>query len=349
MESTGDAAEGRAGDRHRGRRRTALVTAGVLGALLAVAGVLLLSPVLDESLADEAEPAATYEEALRRADALRAADGADVAPMCRSRVDVHGERTAHAVVLLHGYTNCPAQFSAIADAYAARGWSVVVPRLPGHGEADRMTSALSDVTPGGLVDAAGEAADIAAGLGEDVTVVGLSGGGTLAAWLASERDDVVEAVLIAPLVVPKVLPELAVGPASRAFRYTPDVYLWWDGDQKEALADPPYAYPRYSLRSLGAFLAVGRAAQQPPERTTTLRRLVVVTNENDAAVSNVGVDRVAAALTVPGVDREDVVFPAELAWRHDLVDPQGENAEVLGDIYARLGPLLGLEELSPAS
>ncbi len=134
--------------------------------MLAVAGVLLLSPILDEPLTIEVEPAATYEEALRRTDALRAADGADVAPVCRSRVDVHGERTAHAVVLLHGYTNCPAQFSAIADAYAAKGWSVVVPRLPGHGEADRMTSALPDITSGGLVDTAGEATDIAAGLGE---------------------------------------------------------------------------------------------------------------------------------------------------------------------------------------
>ena len=327
-------------------RRRALIAAGLLGALLGVVGVLLLTPVLDASLEVEPQPATSYEEAVLRADALRAADGADVAPECRTRVDVHGERTAHAVVLLHGYTNCPAQFDVIADAYAARGWSVVVPRLPGHGEADRMTRALSAIDPGGLVDVAEEAADIAAGLGRDVTVVGLSGGGTLAAWLASESDDVAEAVLIAPLVVPKVLPEFAVGPASRAFRYTPDVYLWWDGEQKEALADPPHAYPRYSLRSLGAFLAVGRAAQRPPERTTTLRRLVVVTNENDAAVSNAGVDRVAAALTVPGVERQDLVLPAALGWKHDLVDPEGENADALPAIYARLGPLLGLDDLA---
>jgi alpha-beta hydrolase superfamily lysophospholipase len=330
-------------------RRRALVAGGALAALLAVAALLLFTPVLDDSLEVQADPAAGYEEALRRADTLRSADGPEVADECRSRIDVQGERTAHAVVLLHGYTNCPAQFAAIADAYAAQGWSVVVPRLPGHGEADRMTRALSDISPGALVDAAEEATDIAAGLGEEVTVVGLSGGGTLTAWLASERDDVAEAVLIAPLVAPKVLPEFTVGPVSRAFRFTPDVYLWWDGEKKESLAEPPYAYPRYSLRSLGAFLAVGRAAQQPPGRTTTLGRLVVVTNENDAAVNNAGVDRVAAALTVPGVDREDLVFPAALGWRHDLVDPQGENADVLPEIYARIGPLLGLDGLAPPS
>ena len=339
----GDAEGGR-----RPRRRRALIAGGVLTAILGVVMVLLFTPVLDDSLEVEPEPATSYDEAVVRADALRAADGPDVAPECRTRVDAHGERTAHAVVLLHGYTNCPAQFDLVADAYAARGWSVVVPRLPGHGEADRMTRALSGVSPGELVDVAEEAADIAAGLGEDVTVVGLSGGGTLAAWLASESDDVAEAVLIAPLVVPKILPEFAVGPVSRAFRYTPDFYVWWDGEQKEALDDPPHAYPRFSLRSLGAFLAVGRAAQRPPERTTTLRRLVVVTNENDAAVSNSGVDRVAAALTLPGVERQDLVLPAALGWKHDLVDPEGENADALPAIYARLGPLLGLDDLAAA-
>lgn len=333
----------------RRARRRALVGGGALAVLLAVAALLLFTPVLDDPIDVEAAPAGGYEEAVLRADALRAADGPEVADECRSRVDVQGRRTAHAVVLLHGYTNCPAQFAAVADAYAAKGWSVVVPRLPGHGEADRMTRALSGISPGELVDAAEEATDIAAGLGEEVTVVGLSGGGTLTAWLASERDDVAEAVLIAPLVAPKVLPEFTVGPVSRAFRFTPDVYLWWDGEKKESLAEPPYAYPRYSLRSLGAFLAVGRAAQQPPERTTTLGRLVVVTNENDAAVSNAGVDRVAAALTVPGVDREDLVLPAALGWRHDLVDPRGENADVLPEIYARIGPLLGLDDLAPPS
>ncbi len=327
-------------------RRWPLIFGAVLVTLLATLGVLLFTPVLDDPLAVEAAPAHDYAEAVRLAEALSARDGSDVAEVCRSRVVAHGRTTQHAVVLLHGYTNCPAQFSAVAEAYAAAGWSVVVPRLPGHGEADRMTGALSDITPGELVDTAEQAVDIAAGLGLEVSVVGLSGGGTLAAWLAHQRDDVSEAVLIAPLVVPKVLPEVAVGPVSRLFAYTPDVHLWWDGEKKAALADPPYAYPRYSLRSLGAFLAVGRAAQAEPVRSTPLGRLVVVTNESDAAVSNSGVDRVAAALTQPGVERQDLVFPQALGYRHDLVDPEGENAAVIRQIYAVLGPALGLPNLA---
>jgi carboxylesterase len=145
--------------------------------------------------------------------------------------------------------------------------------------------------------------------------------------------------------VPKVLPEFAVGPVARAFRFAPDVYLWWDGELKEQLASPPYAYPRYSLRSLGAFLAVGRSAQADRGRSSDLQHLVVVSNGNDLAVSNAGVDRLADAVEGETTDRVDHVFAEDLGYRHDLIDPEGENAADLADIYAVLGPLLDLADL----
>ena len=268
-----------------------------------------------------------------------------------------GQRTERSVVLLHGYTNCPQQFDTIAQAYADAGYSVVVPRLPGHGHRDRLTKALSDVRPDDLVHTADLAVDIAAGLGAEVTVVGLSGGGTLAAWLATERNDVSRAVLIAPLVIPKVLPEFTVGPLARFSRLATDVYLWWDSEKRERLADPPYAYPRYSVRSLGAFLSIGREAQTTdPRRDTSLDRLVVITNENDGAVSNVGVHAVERhlerllRLNQPSVDRFDYVFPESAGYKHDLVDPNGENAEDIDAIYRSLRLLLDLPRLeAPAS
>ena len=315
--------------------------------------VVLFSPVLDQEIEVRAEPASSYDAAMVLADDLRAADHDGVAPVCRTKVLDHGERTARSVVLLHGFTNCPQQFSALADAYAEAGYSVVVPRLPGHGEADRLTTAPSEVGPAQLAETGDRAVDVAAGLGEEVTVVGLSGGGTLAGWLASERDEVATAVLMAPLVAPKTLPEPAVAPVARASRLIPDVYVWWDRDQKEELDDPPYAYPRFSVRSLGAFLALGRDTQRTdPGRGTPLERLVVVVNENDAAVSNAGVYHVEGQLEqllrldVEGVDRVDHVFPAEAGFRHDIVDPAGENAEHLDEIYPVLGGLLGLDGLT---
>lgn len=331
------------------RHPAATVALGLTLAVLLAVGVVLFTPLLDGDLRSDASPTGSYEQAMTRADELLAADGAEVNPVCRSVVRDQGERTDVAVVLLHGFTNCPAQWDVIADAYAAQGYSVVVPRLPGHGLSDRLTPALSGITPDDLTTTADLAVDVAAGLGDEVWVVGLSGGGTLSGWLAAERDEVTQAVLIAPLVVPKVLPEVLVAPVSRLFRYAPDVSLWWDGDLQDQLASPPYAYPRFTLRSLAAFLAVGRATQvNEPGRADDLERLVLVTNENDAAIGNSGATALADALQpvlADGADREDYVFAESLQYRHDVVDPQGENAADLGAIYPVLGPLVGLPEL----
>jgi pimeloyl-ACP methyl ester carboxylesterase len=328
------------------RHPVAWAIVGIVAVLVALILLLGFTPLLDDDLESRPAPAADYDEAMQRAEVLLAADGPAINPRCVSQVLSHGERVEQSVVLLHGYTNCPQQYSVMAQTYFDAGYNVVVPRLPSHGYADRMTDALSDLEPGGLTALADEAVDIAAGLGERVTVVGLSAGGTLAAWLAGERDDVAEAALMAPLMVPKVLPEFTVGPVARFSSFLPDIYLWWDGELQEELASPPYAYPRYSVHSLGALLAVGRRAQGDVDRSQDLERLLIVTNENDAAVSNKAVEEVAENLEGHTIQRVNHVFAEELGYRHDIVDPEGENAADLPDIYATLGPLLGIPELA---
>jgi hypothetical protein len=44
---------------------------------------------------------------------LEALDGPNVNPACRTRVYTHGARTERALLLLHGFTNCPQQFDAL--------------------------------------------------------------------------------------------------------------------------------------------------------------------------------------------------------------------------------------------
>ena len=333
---------------HRWRRPLALIGGAAL--VLLVAGVLVLgfTPVLDGDLESRPAPATDHAQAMTLAADLKAADGPEVNPLCGTQVLDHGERTQRSVVLLHGYTNCPQQFSVMAKAYYDAGYNVVLARIPEHGMADRMTRALSGLDPEDLTAFADSTVDIASGLGDRVSVVGLSAGGTLAAWLAAQRDDVAEVALLAPLMVPKVLPETTVGPVSRLGGVLPDFYLWWDGKLKEQLATPPYAYPRYSIHSLGSLLAVGRRAQGRVDRTVPLERLLVVTNDNDGAVKNAAVARVADRLGDHATERVDHVFPEDLGYKHDLVDPQGENAADLAAIYDTLGPLLGIPELTDA-
>jgi pimeloyl-ACP methyl ester carboxylesterase len=334
------------GPDHRWLRRLATIGGAALVLLVAAVLVLGFTPLLDGDLESRPAPASDYAQARALAADLKSGDGSEVNPLCGTQVLDHGQRTAHSVVLLHGYTNCPQQFSVMAQAYYDAGYNVVLARIPEHGNADRMTRALSNLDPSDLTSFADSTVDIAAGLGERVSVVGLSAGGTLAAWLAAERDDVAEVALLAPLMVPKVLPETTVGPVSRLGGVLPDFYLWWDGKLKEQLATPPYAYPRYSIHSLGSLLAVGRRAQGRVDRTTPLERLLVVTNANDGAVKNAAVNRVADHLGEHATDRVDHVFAEELGYKHDIVDPQGENATDLAAIYDTLGPLLGIPELT---
>lgn len=79
---------------------------------------------------------------------------------------------------------------------------------------------------------------------------------------------------------------------------------WWDSEFGAALDDPPYACPRPTTRSLGAFLAVGYAVRNGVTRTTDLERLLMVTNEHDPAVDNDGAEALAAALETVAIDTE---------------------------------------------
>ena len=82
-------------------------------------------------------------------EALAAADGADAAidPRCVPYVLHHGAATERAIVLFHGFTNCPRQFSALAQQFFERGFNVYVPRLPRHGLRDKLTTELAGSRP----------------------------------------------------------------------------------------------------------------------------------------------------------------------------------------------------------
>ncbi|MGB3185702.1 MAG: hypothetical protein WBG36_09725, partial [Ornithinimicrobium sp.] len=71
-----------------------------------------------------------------------------------------------------------------------------------------------------------------------------------------------------------------------------------------------------------------------------------ITNENDGAVSNVGVRALAEELEPKAQERTDQVFPASDGFGHDLIDPEGEDAQYLPEIYPVLGPLLGIPDLT---
>ena len=85
------------------------------------------------------QPAHNYDEAVQRINSIRSAEPPDLNPVGRSQFLTHGQRTDRAVVLFHGYTNCPQQFKRLGDQLHARGYNVWIPRALGHGLTNRLT------------------------------------------------------------------------------------------------------------------------------------------------------------------------------------------------------------------
>jgi carboxylesterase len=102
-------------------------------------------------------------------------------------------------LVLHGFTGSPDTLRPQAEAFAAAGFTVLAPRLPGHGTSveDMVTTGWSDWT--GEVERA--YAELSARC-EQVVVLGLSMGGTLACWLTARHPEIAGIVTVNAAVKP---------------------------------------------------------------------------------------------------------------------------------------------------
>ena len=303
----------------------------------------LLAPPSRRGLEPDPHPAGGYDEALRLVDALRAADSSGIAGDCGTRLLTHGARTARVIVLLHGLTNCPAQFDSLGHLAYARGANVLIPRLPRHGFADHMTDELARSDAAELRAFTDRVLDAAHGLGDSVTVVGLSVGGTMVLWAAEERRDVDRAVMIAPMIGVARARGGWTPIVARLAASLPNVFVWWDSDRKQDLPGPKHVYPRFASRAIAATLELGWMVREDALRAApACRSLVMVTVGGDIAVDNGLCAEVVNAWRGHGVgDLETYEFPAALHLNHDVVDPEqvGGNPAITYPVLARLiGP-----------
>lgn len=285
-----------------------------------------------------AEPANTYKDALDRLDRLRDLDSDRVNPACRTRLLTHGTRTARAVAIFHGLSNCPQQFAALATDLHAAGYNVLLPRLPRHG-LERMTDDMAALTTSELVDSANEVVDIMQGLGDQVTVMGLSAGGALAAWCAQNRPDVDRAIAISPALGLATTPSWTDRIYANALGLLPNRFLWWDPELKDAAPGPPDAYPRIATRAVGALIRLGKIVQiQAKKAPPAIDNTLIVLNPNDDVVRNSTARAVAKDWRERGMDVTLFELPATWQLPHDLIDP-GQTEQRIDIVYPVLAAL----------
>lgn len=303
--------------------RGAMVVIGIAAVVPASAGDVRAHP----------SPTRGYADAVVRARARIDADSLVAAPGGESILLTHGARAPRAVVLLHGFTDSPKQFQALADSLYARGDNVFVPRLPHHAERGRDVGELARLTAAELCRAADAAVDVGAGLGDSVVVMGLSVGGTLAAWTAEHRPEVRRAVVIAPPFevahVPSMLERAIVNLGS----HIPNVTRRAAPDSARPDRDPGFA-----THALAQVLRLGMAVRRDAEHLAPARAEVLfLVNANDRTVKTAPVLDLARLWNARSIPVAVYEFPDSLELPHNIMDPmqrRGNNAAVYPTLEA---------------
>lgn len=325
MKETGDAnTEPLVDDRRRTRRwwrRLPVVGAGTL----LLAALLSCAPAPLPELAPDGDPSLAI--ASERVAAMQRTEDGLVKPPCRTRLLGEPSTATDVVVLLHGLSSCPAQFESLGATLQEAGYTVLIPRLPGHGLLDEE-GALLAVTFDDLVRFADETVSLARALGNGVTVVGLSAGGAIASYMAQRSVGVDRVIAIAPLLgLAQFPPGLTPVVASLARGLT---------EVEATFSAAPHSYSSAPYPAVGTYLELALSVRDDASRhPPTVTDLGMILNENDNTISNPAIaDQVAAWRSFDGVIVAEHLFPRDLGFRHDLIDPyhQGNGLDT-GIVY----------------
>src|SRR6266702_2105745 len=314
------------------------------GAALALTGLALKASTLlstDTLSANSIDPATDYETAIARFAQVQAQEEADetLNPVCRSKLLTHGSKTERVIILMHGMTNCPQQFVKLAPMFYEQGYNVLIPRMPHNGLANLDTDDLRYLKAAELRNCSNAMVDIAHGLGDHITFLGLSVGGLMAAWVAQYRDDVNKAVIIEPSFT--IGPRLGVGLSKlimRLFLILPNIMTQRIKPFKDG---PDHNYLGFASRGLGEMMRLGFSVYNTSKTTRAeAQSVLVITNGADPAVNNKIPLQVAQRWQANGLERLDTYeFDAKYKLLHDIIDP-GQKLQNVAVSYPILLDLL---------
>lgn len=313
--------------------------------ILLIVGIVLvivftiLAPWNVSNLSSHPHPVQSYAEAMQRIEILRRQEPPDMNPVCQLQFMTHNKKVDRAIILVHGFTNCPQQFHTLGQRFFDLGYNVLIAPLPHHGLANRMTEEPTQLKAEELAVYADETVNIAKGLGEQVIMMGFSAGGVTTAWAAQNRSDVDLAVIISPAFGFKQIPTPLTGAVMNIYIFLPDAFVWWDPVLQTGTL-PSYAYPRYSKHGLVQIVRLGFSTQMNAQQMQpAAKKMVVVFNANDNSVNNALTEDVVKLWQAHNANLTTYEFGANLKLGHDLIDPTQPDAQI-DIVYPKLIDLI---------
>ena len=211
--------------------------------------------------------------------------------------------------------------------------------MPHNGLTNLDTDDLRYLKAAELRDCSNAMVDIARGLGEHITYLGLSVGSLMAAWVAQYRDDVNKAVIIAPSFT--ISPHLGVGLSKvimRLFLILPNIMTQRLRPFKDG---PDHNYLGFASRGLGEMMRFGFSIYDTSKKSSAAAHSVLmITNAADAAVNNKIPLEIAKNWQANGLKHlEKYEFDAKYKLIHDIIDP-GQKLQNIAVSYPILLDLL---------
>lgn len=311
-----------------------IIIGGILTIALTAVALLYLWPNRSGSLQKVSIAPVSYEQALTAVSTINMQEDSEaVTTECKTSLKTHGSKTAKTVVMLHGITACPKQFAVLGQKFYEAGYNVYIPRAPHHGTDDPRKHAAVRATE--LVDYVNSSLNIARGLGGELGVAGLSGGGMLATWAAEYHPDIQHALILSPFYkpAPSQAPkwQLPLLKKLHGFHILPDQYSDADTPDK----------PGFSYRALANYLIVTENLRSEPDNLA-LKSIGLVTSGSDRDIDHSLAEqiprKIAGANNLP---LHFVTLPEQWDAGHDIVDPDKsvglrEHQEQLIKLYFNL-------------
>ena len=296
-------------------------------------------------------PASSYQAAMQKfAELEKSESSLPLSPEGKSRIFSHGKKTERVFVLLHGLTNCPEQFVPLAKILFQSGANVVIPRARYAGYTDLMNGVQGLQSAQDLLDQAAQGLDIAAGLGDRVSLVGLSGSAVAATWMAANRDGIESVLILSPFFSLHGHPVWQIDGLAAILSKVPNFYKWWNDDLKENNPGPAYAYRRYGTRCMADVIQLSRVVRSRLS-TQPLRagRLDILITGTDKGAHNDLTNQLAAEWAAKNPGHVTIFeFPEKAGVPHDMVDPY-QPEQKIRITYPRILELLGVPSAPPSA